>query len=74
MGNGGPYRLSPNTLKFPVTPPELPARNVYDLVDGRTSMRDIFARLKLEPTFHVVNQIRIKTDDVNLPYLIAIQN
>jgi SAM-dependent methyltransferase len=74
MGNGGPYRLSQNTLKFPVTPPELPARNVYDLVDGRTSMRDIFARLQLEPTFHVVNQIRIKLTTSIFPYLIAIQN
>ena len=37
-------------------------------------MRDIFARLQLEPTFHVVNQIRIKLTTSIFPYLIAIQN
>ena len=74
MANGGPYRLSPNTLKFPATPPDFPARNVYDLVDGRTSMRDIFTRLGIEPTFHVVNQIRIKLTTSVFPYLIATRN
>ena len=75
MSNGGPYRLSANTLKFPVTPPaDAPARNVYELVDGRTPMRDIFARLQLEPEFHTVNQVRIKLTTSVFPYLIATRN
>ncbi|MGB8509657.1 MAG: class I SAM-dependent methyltransferase [Pyrinomonadaceae bacterium] len=74
MGEDGHYRLTPNTLKFPVTPPDLPARNVYDMADGTTPMRDIFARLGIEPTFHAVNEIRVKLTTSAFPYLIATRN
>lgn len=71
MGADGRYRLSPNTLKFPAIPPEPPARQVYELADGRTPMRDIFARLGIEPTFHHANDMRIRLTTSVFPYLIA---
>jgi hypothetical protein len=74
MGEDGSYKLSQNTLKFPLTPPDVSVRNIYDLVDGRTPMHDIFARLQIEPTFHAVNQARIKLTTSIFPYLIAIRN
>jgi SAM-dependent methyltransferase len=71
MDGEGRYRLSPNTPPHPAVPPEPPAREVYELVDGRATMREIFARLGVEPTFHAVNQVRVRLTTSVFPYLLA---
>lgn len=70
-GGDGKYRLSPDSLAFPLGRPAEPAKKIMELVNGKTSMRDIFTRLGIAPTFDVVNKIRTMLTTPVFPYLKA---
>jgi hypothetical protein len=67
----GEYKRSPKELSYPVAPPEALVRPIFNAVDGRSTMREIFARLGLETTFGYVNLARLKLTTPAFPYLKA---
>lgn len=68
----GRYKLSPHAVSYPATSPEQDVAPVLDMVDGKTPMRDIFARLRMTPGFHVVNRIRTLCATSAFPYLLGV--
>jgi SAM-dependent methyltransferase len=70
----GGYKRSPNEVSYPVTPPEALVRPIFNAVDGRSTIREIFARLRLETTFGDVNRARLKLTTPAFPYLKAIRH
>jgi 2-polyprenyl-3-methyl-5-hydroxy-6-metoxy-1,4-benzoquinol methylase len=66
------YRLSPNEMQFPIAVPDPSVRKIVEAVDGRTAMREIFARLGLQTNFHTVNQARMKLTTPIFPHLKAV--
>lgn len=68
------YRLSPNSVPFPIAAPDPSVIKLLDSVDAKSSMRDIFQRLSIKPTFSVVNQARIKLTTPAFPYLRSIRS
>jgi len=70
-GSDGKYRLSSNSLPVPAARPDDFVRKIIDLVDGKTTMRDIFKRQRIEPTFEIVNKARILLATSAFPYLRA---
>jgi SAM-dependent methyltransferase len=69
----GRYRRSPNAVPFPVASPPAAVRRIFDAVDGRLSMREIFARCGVEPEFHQANQARMQLTTPAFPYLKALR-
>jgi SAM-dependent methyltransferase len=67
----GKYKLSPTSLSYPLTPVDPSVKSIYDLVNGRTLMRDIFCQLGIESSFQRVNPIRIQLTMMTYPYLVA---
>lgn len=68
------YRLSPNSVPFPIAAPDVSVRKILDSVDAKSSMREIFQRLGIKTTFPVVNQARIKLTTPAFPYLRSIRS
>jgi SAM-dependent methyltransferase len=68
----GTYFLSPNAVPYPVAPPDPAVRRIADAADGKSTMRDIFARLGVEPSFHNANDARMRLTTPAYPYLRAV--
>jgi len=69
----GKYFLSPNTVPYPIAPPEPAVRKIADAVDGKSTMREIFARLGIEPDFQNANGARMRLTTPQFPYLKAVR-
>jgi SAM-dependent methyltransferase len=67
----GRYRLSSESVSIPAGRPADSIRQIIDLVDGKTPMRDILKRLGIPTTFDVVNKIRAMLTTPAFPYLKA---
>lgn len=72
-GADGVFKPSPRAVAFPLSPPEASVRNIFDEADGKASMREIFRKLKIEPTFQNVNKARRALTTVASPYLTAVR-
>lgn len=70
LGADGVYEALSGTVEFPRTPP----RRIVELADGVTSMREILQRLKIEPVFQKINQMRIELTTSTAPYLQAVKD
>jgi hypothetical protein len=70
----GKYFLSPNAVPYPIAPPDPAVRKIADAADGKSTMREIFARLGLEPNFHNANGARMRLTTPEYPYLKAVRN
>ena len=70
----GKYFLSPNTVPYPIAPPEPAVRKIAEAVDGKSTMREIFARLGIEPDFQNANGARMRLTTPQFPYLKAIED
>ena len=70
----GKYFLSPNSVPYFIAPPDAAVRKIADAADGKSTMREIFARLGLEPNFHNANGARIRLTTPEYPYLKAVRN
>jgi SAM-dependent methyltransferase/alpha-ketoglutarate-dependent taurine dioxygenase len=68
QGQDGKYKSS-KPISFPVVSPEVPVKKIFDAVDGRRTMREIFAELHLETSFAAVNKARIMLATSAFPYL-----
>ena len=69
----GKYFLSPNSVPYPIAPPGPLVRKIADATDGKSTMREIFARLGVEPTFHNANEARMRLTTPEYPYLKAVR-
>ena len=69
QGQDGNYRLLSKSISFPALPPDTSVKKIFDAVDGRRPMKEIFEELNLEPTFAVVNKARIMLATSAFPYL-----
>lgn len=72
-GADGVFKPSPRAVAFPLSPPEASVRNIFNEADGKVSMREIFRKLKIEPTFQNVNKARRELTTVASPYLRAVR-
>jgi len=72
LGPDGVYERLSSTVEFPRTPSNQLLERIIDLADGTTSMRQIFRRLDIEPTFQKVNQARLELTTSAFPYLRAV--
>ena len=70
----GKYFLSPNAVPYPIAPPDLAVRRIADAVDGKSTMREIFARLGLEANFHNTNEARMRLTTPEYPYLKSVRS
>ena len=66
------YKLSASSVPYPLAAPDTSVRTIFELVDGKTPMRDILAQLEMEATFQTVNQARIHLTTSAFPYVKAI--
>lgn len=67
----GGYEPSPNAAQFPIAAPPAPARLLLEAADGRSTMRELFARVGLDTTFREVNRARLQLTTPAHPYLRA---
>jgi 2-polyprenyl-3-methyl-5-hydroxy-6-metoxy-1,4-benzoquinol methylase len=72
QAENGNYSLSPDSVPFPLAPPDVQVKDIFDAIDGKSSMRDIFQRLGLQMTFSTVNQVRLQLTTSAFPYLRAV--
>lgn len=73
LGADDVYERLSGTTEFPRTPSNQLIERTIDLADGNTSMRQIFHRLGIEPTFQKVNQARMELTTSTSPYLRAVK-
>jgi SAM-dependent methyltransferase len=70
---GDRYQPGHNSLPYPMTRPDDSVKAIYDRVDGKTSMRQIFEQLEIAQTFQNVNDARIKLTTSAFPYCRAVK-
>lgn len=70
----GSYRLSPKHLAYPLSPPRGNALAIYQAVDGRKSMKEIFTLLEQPTTLEHVNQMRLELTTTAHPHLRAVND
>lgn len=63
------YQLSNSSVPYPLSAPHASVREIFELVDGKTPMRDIMDQLGIEQTFQRVNDARIRLTTSAFPYL-----
>jgi cephalosporin hydroxylase/SAM-dependent methyltransferase len=68
----GKYRLSPDSVPYPVAAPPPAVRELVNSIDPAVPVRETFKRLGLETSFHVVNRARLMTTTSAFPYLRAV--
>lgn len=73
-GTEGGYRLAATPVAFPNFPPDPRVRRVFEMIDGRMTMREVFQRQRLPTDFNTVNQARILLTTSAYPYLKAIES
>lgn len=69
----GGYRTLSKPLRYPVLPPDESVRRIVETADGHTTMREVFRRLAIEPSFTNVNRARLLLTTPQSPYLQAVQ-
>ena len=74
QGTDGTYELWPQTTPFPRPHPDPLMRKIIEAADGAISMREIFQRLDIEPTFQKVNASRLELTTAASPYLRAVRD
>jgi ubiquinone/menaquinone biosynthesis C-methylase UbiE len=67
----GSYTLAPKATPFPPSQPHATVAKVYDAVDGRKTMRQIFASLNLPVTFGRVLHCRTHLATSAFPFLLS---
>lgn len=70
----GAYRLSAASVPYPLAEPDASVRHIYEAVDGRSTMGEVFERLGVSPDFHFTNQARILLSTAAFPYLTAVND
>ena len=65
------YKPSPGSAPYPLAAPNASVKPIFELADGKTSMRSIFARLGMDTMFQTVNQARLQLATSAFPYLKA---
>jgi SAM-dependent methyltransferase len=71
-GEGDRYRPGHNSLPYPMISPDESVKAIYERVDGKTPMREIFEQLEIARTFQNVNNARIKLTTSAFPYCRAV--
>ena len=66
------YQPANNSVAYPLAAPHASVRDIYELCDGQTPMRDILARLGMDTSFQAMNLARIRLTTSAFPYLRAI--
>jgi hypothetical protein len=66
------YQLANNSVAYPLAAPHASVRDIYELCDGQTPVRDIIARLGMDTSFQAMNLARIRLTTSAFPYLRAI--
>ncbi len=74
LGEDEKYMLLPNSFPFPLVHLDVQEKKIFDLVDAKISMREIFERLSLKMSFQAINQVRLKLTTSAFPYLKAVQS
>jgi len=74
QGSDGIYELWPDTVAFPRQHPDRLVRSIVEATDGTTSMREIFQRFDIEPSFQKINQARLELTTSASPYLRAVKD
>jgi SAM-dependent methyltransferase len=73
-GRDGTYQFVPKPAPYPS--PRVPhsesARRIFEAVDSKSTVREILQSLNIEPTFDLVNTVRIQLATPLFPYLKAI--
>jgi len=72
-GGDGVHKPLANSLNFPIAPVEPSLKNLYEAIDGKRNMRDVFEQVEMETTFQSVNRARLILSTPAFPYLQAIQ-
>lgn len=65
------YQLSNSSVPYPLAAPHASVKPIFEMVDGQTPMRDIFASLGIDMSFQSVNLARIRLTTSAFPYLKA---
>jgi SAM-dependent methyltransferase/alpha-ketoglutarate-dependent taurine dioxygenase len=65
------FKLLPNPLRWPAAPPDPTCERIMREADGSATMREIFRRLEIEPTFENVDRARVMLTTSAFPYLKA---
>ena len=75
VGSNGNYTYSPTQLPFPSprVPVDQTVRQIFKEVSPEKTMGEIFQTLNIEPTFNLVNHIRLRLTTPLFPYLKAVQ-
>lgn len=71
LTDDGTYRKSHHSVQYPLKLVDSFLRDIFDLIDEETSMRDVFKRLEIETTFLKTNHARLKLASSAYPYLSA---
>ncbi len=66
------YHLSPKGTQIPIGKPHETVREIYQMVNGRQSMEDIFAFLHHSQTFSTVNLARLHLATPQFPFLTTV--
>jgi|SRR5215217_2119747 len=76
VGGNGNYQFSPTSIPHPSprVPVDQTARSVFKETGQGKTIREIFAALKIEPVFNVVNSIRTQLTTPLFPYLKAVES
>jgi SAM-dependent methyltransferase len=76
VGANGNYEFS--AMPIPHPSPRLPldqtARNVFKEASPERTIREILQALSINPTFNLVNDVRVQLTTPNFPYLKAVQS
>jgi SAM-dependent methyltransferase len=68
----GTYKLLPQSLRYPTLSPDESVRKIVEMVDGRSTMGEIFQRLGFQTMFRTVNRARLLLTTPQFPYLKAV--
>lgn len=70
----GTYRFIDQTISYPrpPVPKDDLSRNIFKAIDPETTVKDAFQNLAIEPTFYLVNRVRIQLTTPLFPYLKAV--
>ena len=72
-GSDGTHKPLANSLNFPIAPVESSVRKLYEAVDGKRNMREVFEQAEMETTFQNVNRARLTLSTPAFPYIQAVQ-
>jgi hypothetical protein len=72
LQDDGTYKTSDKLNNYPLASSDVSVRKIYESIDGKTPMRDLFERHGVETTFSNVNAARIKLTTPAFPFLKAI--